>query len=52
LLAKGASGDRARTEAWFKKYAVMPPDVTALLAKQSGLPVDIDPEFSFHPPLR
>jgi len=52
LLEQEATGDRARTEAWFKKYAVMPPDLAALLAKQSDLPVDIDPEFSFHPPLR
>jgi hypothetical protein len=52
LLEQEATGDRARTEAWFKKYAVMPPDLAALLAKQSDIPVDIDPEFSFHPPLR
>jgi hypothetical protein len=52
LLEQEATGDRARTESWFKKYAVMPPDLAALLAKQSDLPVDIDPEFSFHPPLR
>jgi hypothetical protein len=52
LLEQEATGDKARTEAWFKKYAVMPPELAALLAKQSDLPVDIDPEFSFHPPLR
>jgi hypothetical protein len=52
LLELEATGDKARTEAWFKKYAVMPPDLAALLAKQSDIPVDIDPEFSFHPPLR
>jgi len=52
LLEQEATGDKARTEAWFKKYAVMPPDLAALLAKQSDIPVDIDPEFSFHPPLR
>jgi hypothetical protein len=52
LLEQEATGERARTEAWFKKYAVMPPDLAALLAKQSDIPVDIDPEFSFHPPLR
>jgi hypothetical protein len=52
LLEQEATGDRARTEAWFKQYAVMPPDLAALLAKQSDIPVDIDPEFSFHPPLR
>lgn len=52
LLEQEATGDRARTEAWFKKYAVMPPDLAALLAKQKDIPVDIDPVFSFHPPLR
>ncbi|MGB0035550.1 MAG: hypothetical protein WBP79_08765 [Candidatus Acidiferrales bacterium] len=52
LLEQEATGDRARTEAWFKKYAVMPPDLGALLAKQPDIPVDIDPEFSFHPPVR
>jgi hypothetical protein len=52
LLEQEATGDRARTEAWFKKYAVMPPELAALLAKQNDIPVDIDPEFSFHPPLR
>ena len=52
LLEQEATGDRARTENWFKKYAVMPPELGALLAKQSDIPVDIDPEFSFHPPLR
>jgi hypothetical protein len=52
LLEQEATGDRGRTEAWFKKYAVMPPELAALLAKQNDIPVDIDPEFSFHPPLR
>ena len=44
--------DRARTEKWFKKYAVMPPELAAALAKASDIPVDVDPEFDFHPPLR
>ena len=52
LLEQEATGDRARAEAWFKKYAVMPPELTAALAKCSNVPVDIDPEFDFHPPLR
>ena len=51
LLEQEATGDRARTEAWFKKYAVMPPDLAALLARQKDIPVDIDPVFSFHAPL-
>ncbi len=52
LLEQEATGDRARAEAWFKKYAVMPPELTAALAKCSNVPVDVDPEFDFHPPLR
>jgi hypothetical protein len=52
LLEQEATGDRARAEAWFKKYAVMPPELSAQLATASDIPVDIDPEFSFHPPLR
>jgi hypothetical protein len=51
LLELEADGDRAGTEAWFKKYAVMPPELTAALAKASDIPVDVDPDFDFHPPL-
>ncbi|MFB3813127.1 MAG: Zn-dependent hydrolase [Terriglobales bacterium] len=47
LLEQEATGDRARTEAWFKKYGAMPPDLEAALKKQSDVPVDIDPVFSF-----
>jgi hypothetical protein len=52
LLEQEATGDRDRTEKWFKKYAVMPPELSAALAKANDIPVDIDPEFDFHPPLR
>ena len=52
LLEQEATGDRARTEKWFKRYAVMPPQLSAALAKGSGIPVDVDPQFDFHPPLR
>jgi len=52
LLEQEATGDRARTEKWFKKYAVMPPELAAALAKGSDIPVDVDPQFAFHPPLR
>jgi len=52
LLEQEATGDRARTENWFKKYAVMPPDLAAALAKSNDIPVDVDPDFDFHPPLR
>ena len=52
LLEQEASGDRARTDAWFKKYGTMPPELSALLAKTSDIPVDVDPEFDFHPVLK
>jgi hypothetical protein len=52
LLEQEATGDRARTEKWFAKYAVMPPELSAALAKGSDIPVDVDPDFDFHPPLR
>jgi hypothetical protein len=52
LLEQEATGDRGRTERWFKKYAVMPAELSSALAKVSGIPVDVDPEFDFHPPLR
>ena len=51
LLEQEATGDRARTERWFKKYAVMPPELSAALAKAQDIPVDVDPEFDFHPAL-
>ncbi|MDE3168669.1 MAG: Zn-dependent hydrolase [Acidobacteriota bacterium] len=52
LLQLEAAGDRAGTEAWFKKYAVMPPELASALAKCSDVPVDVDPTFDFNPPLR
>jgi hypothetical protein len=52
LLEQEATGDRARTLAWFKKYGTMPAELSALLAKTTDIPVDIDPEFDFHPPLK
>ena len=52
LLEQEATGDRARAENWFKKYAVMPPELTAALKKSSDIPVDVDPDFDFHPVLK
>jgi hypothetical protein len=52
LLEQEATGDRARTDAWFKKYGTMPYELSDLLASANDIPVDIDPEFDFHPPLR
>jgi hypothetical protein len=51
-LQQEATGDRARAEAWFKKYDVMPPELSAALAKATDIPVDVDPQFSFNPPVR
>ncbi len=47
LLEMEATGDRARAERWFKLYDAMPGDVAAALKKVTGVPVDIDPQFSF-----
>ena len=52
LLEQEATGDGARTEEWFKKYAVMPPELAAALQRASDIPVDVDPTFDFQPPLR
>jgi len=52
LLEMEATGDRARVEAWFQKYAVMPPALADALAKASDVPVDIDPVFSFPEPIQ
>jgi hypothetical protein len=43
LLEQEAIGDRARTEAWFKRYGTMPADLAQALAKATDVPVDIDP---------
>jgi len=47
LLEQEATGDRARAEAWFKKYDLMPQELTASLQKAAAVPVDVDPVFSF-----
>jgi len=52
LLEQEATGDRARAENWFRKYALMPAELSAALAKGSDIPVDVDPEFDFRPALR
>jgi hypothetical protein len=49
LLEQEATGDRTRTDAWFKKYGTMPYELGDLLAKATDIPVDVDPEFDFHP---
>jgi len=47
LLEIEATGDRARAENWFKKYQLMPAELQASLKSAAGVPVDIDPVFSF-----
>jgi hypothetical protein len=47
LLEQEATGDRARTEAWFRKYGSMPAELQSSLKAASDVPVDIDPVFSF-----
>ena len=46
LLEQEATGDRARTDAWFAKYDKMPPALTQALAAANDVPVDVDPVFS------
>jgi hypothetical protein len=52
LLEQEATGNRSRTEAWFAKYDRMPPALTNALASAKGVPIDIDPIFSFAEPVR
>ena len=52
LLEMEATGDRARVEAWFRKYDRMPEDLAKSLAAASDIPVDVDPVFSFPEPIR
>jgi hypothetical protein len=47
LLEQEASGDRARTAAWFVKYAVLPDRLKNSLQQVSDIPVDIQPIYSF-----
>jgi hypothetical protein len=47
LLEIEATGDRARAEAWFKKYDVVPAELQQSLKRAVSVPVDVDPIFSF-----
>ena len=47
LLDIEATGDRARAERWFDRYGKMPAELAASLNAVHGVPVDIDPIFSF-----
>jgi hypothetical protein len=52
LLEQEATGDRTRSEAWFAKYAVVPPELQEALAKVSDIPVDVEPIYSFEEAIR
>jgi hypothetical protein len=52
LLEQEASGDRARTAAWFRKYAVLPDHLKKALEQVSDIPVDIQPVYSFSQEIR
>ncbi len=47
LLEIEATGDRARAEAWFKKYGAMPAELADALKATASIPVDFDPRGSF-----
>jgi hypothetical protein len=47
LLQMEATGDRERAENWFKKYDVMPEELKLTLKSAAGVPVDLDPVYSF-----
>jgi hypothetical protein len=47
LLQQEASGDRARTLAWFARYGAMPPELARALEAARDVPVDIDPVSDF-----
>jgi hypothetical protein len=52
LLQQEATGDRARSEAWFTKYAVLPAELQAALRQVSDIPVDVEPIYSFQEAIR
>ena len=47
LLEQEATGDRVRTEAWFKKYGSISPDLKTSLSWTGEVPIDVTPRFSF-----
>lgn len=52
LLEQEATGDRARTAAWFAKYAVLPDHLKQAFSRVSDIPVDIQPKYSFQEEIR
>ena len=49
LLTMEATGDRARVDAWYRKYNTMPADLVAALAATTDIPVDVRPTFTGFP---
>jgi hypothetical protein len=52
LLEQEATGDRPRSETWFAKYAVVPPELQKALDRVSDIPVDVEPIYSFEEAIR
>ncbi|HEU0369121.1 MAG TPA: hypothetical protein VFR42_07930 [Candidatus Acidoferrum sp.] len=52
LLEQEATGDGARTAAWFAKYAVLPDHLQRAFEQISDIPVDIQPIYSFSEDVR
>jgi hypothetical protein len=52
LLTQEATGDRARAEAWFTKYDVVPPALKKALDAAGEVPIDVDPIGSFDETVR
>jgi hypothetical protein len=52
LLEQEATGDRAKTAAWFAKYAVLPDHLRNAFAQVTDIPVDVQPIYSFQEEIR
>jgi hypothetical protein len=47
LLEQEATGDRARSEAWFNKYGTMPESLKRSLDAATDVPIGVDPVVAF-----
>ncbi|HEX8816817.1 MAG TPA: Zn-dependent hydrolase [Terriglobales bacterium] len=47
LLQAEATGDRAKVEDWMKKYGTIPDELKRTLKMADGLPIEVDPVFTF-----
>jgi hypothetical protein len=52
LLEQEATGDRARAEAWFRKYDTVPPALRQALEAARDVPIDVDPIAAFDETVR